>query len=986
MSRVADADAGSPIDEIQTDSSDALAESDPIPDMAGSGSARGAAAASEDETDRGTGWRDKSGSADVAGLEPTSPGAAGEIGSDADTAEPEEMPELEEMVNGADGAGQAGPAGRVAGLPRRIPGAAYSRPDTGDGSGSDGPDQDVTAALAQAEPAQAEPAQADPAQADPAQAPASVPGEERTPSSRRVSRRRVIQAALAAGAGAGAAEVLSLVGQEAPSSRPLPTDLSFSLNSNWLFGGQYQAGSQALSYDDSSFAAVTLPHTVTPLSWRNWNADDWQHVWIYRRHFTGGPLLGSGRPGNRVIVEFDGVMVNATVVINNQTIATHQGGYLPFSAELTGRLNSGDNVLSVLVDATALPVPPLSSGRPETSIDFFQPGGIYRDVTLRVLPRAFLSDLFALPADVLSGQPRVDIQATIDSAIPGDATGTLLTELLDGSRQIASQLTALGLTSTGVATVKVSLSGLGPVELWSPENPKLYTVRATLNVPGVGSHALERRIGFRAASFRPDGFYLNGERRQIFGLNRHQLFPYAGMAMPARVQYKDAEILKNEFNCNMVRCSHYPQSRHFLDACDELGLMVWEEAPGWHNVSSSPVWQDLVVQNVRDMVTRDRSRPSVIIWGTRLNETADLPGLWAATRQAAHELDGSRPSSGAMAYHSVSGWSEDVFAFNDYAHDWATGDAILRPALPGLPYLITEAVGVAEANPHHFAWTDPAAVLVNQGALHGQAQSLARSQVSYSGLLGWAAFDYASPDGQDPESVKWAGVADGFRVPKPGAGLYQSQLSPAVRPVIVPVFFWEPPGIVPPPAPTAMIASNCERLEIYIGGTHVATGLPATASPLYRDLPYPPFLVSLPDRSPGGLPDLLIEGYVGGQQVTELRMSSNPAHDALAMDVDDPAIVADGSDATRAVFRAVDAYGNTRRHPAGTATLTLTGPATLIGDNPYAFGAYGGLGAVWIRSQAGQTGPITLTAAVPGLGQAHVQLQAVPGTPGAQLA
>ena len=188
-----------------------------------------------------------------------------------------------------------------------------------------------------------------------------------------------------------------------------------------------------------------------------------------------------------------------------------------------------------------------------------------------------------------------------------------------------------------------------------------------MDFPGAGSHTLTRQIGFREASFQPDGFYLNGERLQLFGLNRHQLYPYAGMAMPARVQRQDAVILKNELNCNMVRCSHYPQSRHFLDACDELGLLVWEEAPGWHNVNASLVWQNMVVQNVRDMVTRDRSRPSVVIWGTRLNETPDVPGLWAATRQAAAELDSSRPSSGAVTYHHPIGWDEDVFAINDYS-------------------------------------------------------------------------------------------------------------------------------------------------------------------------------------------------------------------------------------------------------------------------------------------------------------------------------
>jgi beta-galactosidase len=813
-----------------------------------------------------------------------------------------------------------------------------------------------------------------------------VPREAAEKGKPRISRRALIQAGLIGGAGVAALPLLALVGSMSPSNEPQPTNLSFSLNSNWLFGGQYMAGSESSFYDDSGFASVALPHMVAPLSWRDWNASAWQQMWIYRRHFNGGPLLSTRRPGNRILVEFDGIMVNATVVINDHTVSTHQGGYLPFSAELTGHVTSGDNLLSVLVDGNCLPVPPMSYGQAAATIDFFQPGGIYRDVRLRVVPQAFLSDLFALPSDVLTSQPRVDVEVTIDSALPTHADGTLLVELFDGARLVAGQAAPISLEEPGISTVQLSLTGLGPVTLWSTDNPKLYTVQATLAFPGVGSHVLSRRIGFRDASFRPDGFYLNGERLQLFGLNRHQLYPYAGMAMPARVQRRDAEILKNELNCNMVRCSHYPQSPHFLDACDELGLLVWEEAPGWHLVSGSPGWQDLVLQNVRDMVIRDRSRPSVVIWGTRLNETPDLPGLWAATKQAAVELDGSRPSSGAMFFYSVLGWNEDVFAFNDYHHDRQTGDALLRPPLAGLPYLITEAVGVDEWKPHRFAWTDSPAQLAKQAALHGEAQSLARSEPGYSGMLAWAAFDYASPEGLDPESVKWAGVADLFRVPKPGAAIYQSQVDPSIRPVIVPVFFWEPAGVFPIPAPATMIASNCQRLEIFVNGAHVTTGLPATRTSLYGNLAYPPFLVQLPARVPGTTPELMIEGYVGSQQVTELRMSSNLANDTLAMAVDDAAIVADGSDATRAVFRAVDEYGNLRRYPAGQVTLTLTGPAALIGDNPFAFGDYGGLGAVWVRSLPGQTGTITLAASQPELGQAEVQVRAVLPTRGSQLA
>jgi beta-galactosidase len=252
-------------------------------------------------------------------------------------------------------------------------------------------------------------------------------------------------------------------------------------------------------------------------------------------------------------------------------------------------------------------------------------------------------------------------------------------------------------------------------------------------------------------------------------------------------------------------------------------------------------------------------------------------------------------------------------------------------------------------------------------------------------MLAWAGFDYASLLSTNPDNIKWAGVADGFRVPKPGAAIYQSQGDPGVNPVIIPVFFWEPGGAVPAPDPAAMIASNCDQLDIFIDGALVSTMLPALGSPLYGGLVHPPFLVDLPRLGRHAVPELLILGYVGGQQVTYLRMSADPAGDTLAMAVDDTSIWADGSDATRAVFRATDAYGNQRRYPSGQVALSLSGPATLIGDNPFAFGEYGGLGAVWIRSRAGQPGAITLTANHPVLGQAEINVTSEQVSPANQL-
>jgi beta-galactosidase len=172
-----------------------------------------------------------------------------------------------------------------------------------------------------------------------------------------------------------------------------------------------------------------------------------------------------------------------------------------------------------------------------------------------------------------------------------------------------------------------------------------------------------------------------------------------------------------------------------------------------------------------------------------------------------------------------------------------------------------------------------------------------------------------------------------------------------------------------------MIASNCDRLEIFIGSTHVASVRPASGSPMFGGLAHPPFLVHFPKHLPNPAPDLLIQGFVGGRLAARKQMSAHPAGDALAMAVDDTVISADGSDATRAVFRAIDRYGNQRRYRSGEVALNLSGPATLVGDDPFAFGQYGGLGAVWIRSLAGQPGAITLTASHPLLGQAEIQLR-----------
>ncbi len=766
---------------------------------------------------------------------------------------------------------------------------------------------------------------------------------------------------------------------------------TYELNQGWLFGGEYRDGSADPGFDDSGFSPVILPHTVVPLSWGRWDPASWEKVWIYRRHLDGSAL--SVRGGGRVFACFDGIMTSARAMLNGTQAGSHQGGYLPWSVELTDHLVPGDNVLAVIVDSRWLPVPPGGARRGARAVDYLQPGGIYRDATLRVLPPIFLSDVFARPADVLAASRNVDVRCTIDAASVPAGPATITAELLDGPRTRARASATTEITAADVASpaavATLNLGGIGDVTLWSPDTPKLYTVRATVSAPPSGgeaapvTHTVSVRTGFREARFEPGGFFLNGRRLQIFGLNRHQLFPYTGMAMGARLQRRDAEILRRDLNCNMVRCSHYPPSPHFLDACDELGLMVWEEPPGWQHVGDA-AWQDRVVQDVRDMVTRDRSRPCVVVWATRLNETASHPRLYARTRQAARELDGSRQTTGAMSTRSAAGWAEDVFGYDDYssARPWGR----LRPPRAGVPYLVSEAVG-ALAGPPAYRWTDPSAVLAAQAFLHAQVHDIARSDTRYAGLIGWAGIDYASLNGGRRiwNALKTPGVLDVFRVPKPGAAFYRSQVSPRDRPVILPVFFWDfgpgsPPG---GPGPEAMIATNCDRLELYVGGEHYATGTPDAK--LFANLDYPPVIADL-TLDGSGLPELRIDGYASGRLAASVRMSADTSRDRLSLTADHQAIEADGSDGTRVTFRAVDTYGNQRPHVTGDVSLSLTGPAALVGDNPFSFTTYGAVGGAFVRSVPGRTGQVIVAASHPLLGRSSARLNVIPPVPGRRFA
>ncbi|HWC80860.1 MAG TPA: glycoside hydrolase family 2 TIM barrel-domain containing protein [Pseudonocardiaceae bacterium] len=777
-----------------------------------------------------------------------------------------------------------------------------------------------------------------------------------------LSRRLFARLGLVAATSLGITAVLSRPGTAGTAPATGPAVRTIPLDTGWSFAAA----------DATTWTTVTLPHTVTPLSWRNWSPADWERQWRYRRDIT----LPADDSGLRYFLRCAGSLTATTPSINGHALPQHLGGYLPFDYELTPYLHAGTNQLDIALDGGfGFDVPPDRPGQASSSVDYWQPAGLYREVSLDAVPTTFLADVFGKPVDVLdSGARRLDVQATVDSAIVAGPITVDFT-LWQGNQRIGSTSVAANIGATGAGTVSGSIGGLGRISLWELDSPTLYQLVATLRVGGVPVHDHQVRIGFRQAEFTDGGFFLNGNRVQLFGLNRHQFFPFLGGAAPARVQRRDVTILREVLRCNMVRLSHYPQHEAFLDACDELGLLVWEEAPGWGYLGDA-AWLDNSARDVGDMIIRDRNHPSIVTWGVRLNETPDDTAFYTRTQAIARSLDDSRPTTGGMVggLHDDTDFQQDVFGYNDYSASSApdgTTQPELLPPRTDRPYLVSETIGTLSGPAKYYRRTDSVAVQQGQALAHARVHSLGGADPRYAGVLAWCGFDYPSGNGNISEGVKWPGVVDVFRVPKPGAAIYRSQVDPRTAVVIEPAFYWDfqEPWAVTSLTGGALICANAQRLELYLDGAHFASLTPDTAT--YPNLPHPPFRA---DFTQAGPEDLRIDAYVDGHRIGSRTFSADRARDRLAVSADDTGLTADGSDATRVQFQAVDVYGAPRPYTTGTVTFSLSGPTDLVGDNPFPFADTGGAGAVWVRGRAGQRGVAVLRATHDTLGSGQVRI------------
>ena len=648
------------------------------------------------------------------------------------------------------------------------------------------------------------------------------------------------------------------------------------LNRNWLFF-------DAPMGETSDGSPVDLPHTIAELPMGNFDENRYQKKVCYHKEFW----IPEGCETSRAFLDFEAVAVSCQAWLNGSFLGGHKGAYTPFSFEITQALKrQGVNELWVEVDGFEDPsVPPFGG-----AVDYLVYGGIYRAVNLRfqgplhiahfhVRPRIFsfgksLGEDLAKAGDGRRSQPckaalavELKLSGSLGEAFPA-GTGILKLEgkLFGSSGFLAEVSKDIRLDSSrpqaepDELAYNLNFHPLEGITPWDIENPVLYDLELTLYLDGERIDHVKSRVGFREAVFKPEGFFLNGRRVFLRGLNRHQSWPFAGYAMSPGAQMRDAEILKRDLGCVIARTSHYPQSRHFLDACDELGLLVFTELPGWQHLGDEE-WKKNALGDLESLVKRDWNHPCIVLWGTRINESPDDDEFYEKASSLAAALDPDRQRGGVRNF-SGSALFEDVYTFNDFTHDGgrkkiagkrkvtrnAKKKATAFDARPearegagpasGVPYLITE------HNGHMFPtkrW-DQEERLAEQARRHARVLDAAMGDSGIAGAIGWCAFDYNTHrDFGSGDRICYHGVSDMFRSPKYAGFLYSSQKSPREGIVLEPASRFakgERDGAAMLPVE---IYTNCDAVDLYRSGEPVGRFYPDRET--YPHLAHPPVLI-----------------------------------------------------------------------------------------------------------------------------------------------
>ena len=728
---------------------------------------------------------------------------------------------------------------------------------------------------------------------------------------------------------------------------------------------------------------ITIPHTaqIEPLVVNNqWQGDCW-----YQKQFEV-----ERAEGEKVFLYFEGVMHEAWVWINGKFVTHHQGGYLPFTVDATDFVQAKNNTIIVKVNNEDNPqIPP---GKTLKTLDFNYYGGIYRNIYLIQTNSVYITD--AVHANQTNGG---GILVHFDKISNEKASGLIKVnvknetdepkkihlEIAFSSKNKSTEFTSkeIMIAAKTDESIVQSIEILNPT-LWGIEDPNLYEVH--VNVISENSIVDRQTIktGIRKAELNEDGFYLNDQKIFINGTNRHQEYPYVGYALSDEANYRDAVKIKNA-GFDFVRLSHYPQTEAFLNACDEVGLLVMNCISGWQFVGDEKFIENSY-QEIRNFSRRDRNHPSIIFWEVSLNESE----MSDEYMKKANEL-----LKAELPYANIytAGWIDNPnYAIYiparqhgkapDYWNKYENGNRKIFIAEYGDWEYYAQNAGfnqTAYANLKEDERTSRQLRGFGEKRLLQQAfnyQEAFNSNVKGKHTIGqanWLMFDYNRGYADDIES---SGISDIFRIPKFAYYFYQSQRSPAIQlskefvsgPMVYIANYWNEKSSL-----DITVFSNCDEVALYLNNELIGKQKPALTL-FSKELPHPPFVFKMPTFQKG---TLRAEGFLNGKKVSEHTVTSAEKANAIQLRYDESTVKINPEypDVVFVYASIIDANGRIVSDATNQVAFSLEGEnAALIGQNPIA--AEAGIATILLRTENFKK-PIKIKAKSANLKEATLELK-----------
>lgn len=719
------------------------------------------------------------------------------------------------------------------------------------------------------------------------------------------------------------------------------------INVGWYYHLGDVPGAEAQEFDCSDWETVSVPHTLKLTSLALDHCDDDKTQATFHRHIAWyRRTIQVSANADKVFLEFEGAHQVTDAWVNGQPVGRHAiGGYTPFHFDISAQVQAGKNVIALRLDNRRRQDTPPDPG----PFDYVKFSGLYRDVYLVETSALhvtfpwedFYAGVFVTTptVDPLNRNATVALRTTVRNEHAQARLCTVLSRVVDREGLAVLRLRTEATIPAGADHTFNQCGGIEEdLHLWSCEDPYLYRVNTVIYDGQRAVDCVENPLGIRSIELnKHEGFLLNGKPVKMIGANRHQHYPYIGDAVPDALHFKDVWQFK-QIGFNIIRTAHYPQDNALLDACDKLGILVYEEPPTWISIGDE-AWFDNLEQAARRMVRNHRNHPSVVIWGAGINHRGYVPRLHYATKQ-------EDPTRWTGSNNSEwTGWQTsgvcDLYTNMDYGgiKDWS-GDEYL------------------------FAM---------EGRGNQSAVSKYKSDPLRLGLTSWTAHAYYTFHlGPNRDNRMRSGMMDGFRTPSLNGRWYRAEMTD--DPVVIIGDTWKT-GIE-----KLRVYSNCEEVELRVNDRVLARQGPVDDRRMAH-LKSPGFEFEINDYQPGELVALgLIDGEVKARD--RVRSPGEPVALQLHLDMEDREFTADGADIVMAYARVVDRKGTFIRDTEKPVHFTVRGPARIVGDaifpdtNPMRPTRYGSAPAL-IRAST-QPGLITVRAEAPGLQAAEATVTSVP--------